>query len=512
MEGATKRDPGCSKTSNEVYGFYGHMKLLENQQVDTVSVVSALQAELVHARTRIHELETERRSSKKKVEHYLKKLHEERTAWMRREHHKVGAIIDDLKDELNREKRNCQRMEIMNSKLLNDLADAKLSAKQFMQDYEKEREARELLEEACNELAKKIVEDKTEVEALKSEAIKICEEVEEERKMLQMAEVWREERVQMKLVDVKLILEEKYCQLNNLIADLETFLKSKDVTLDMIEMSEAEVIKQAASSVNIQEIKEFSYKPPKSDDIYSRIEELQNGQAKGREIDQCLNSSPSSHASKIQRANCEVYGFNKNRVQMHANGFTDHDRGLENTSGLETVTHAEDQGSSYTPNGSNCSVNRISRGRNISRSGTEHEQSAGQESLNSEIIEVCLVSTKQIKKKAPSASKLWRSCPTNGDVYKTISAEGSQRLSNGSASHVGTISPDRGSGQADLGHQDLLGPWSSPDSGNPHITRGMKGCIEWPRGIQRTSLKAKLLEARVESQKTQLRSVLKHKS
>ncbi|KAA8520062.1 hypothetical protein F0562_014318 [Nyssa sinensis] len=220
-----------------------------------------------------------------------------------------------------------------------------------MQDYEKEREARELLEEACNELAKKIVEDKAEVEALKSESIKIFEEVEEERKMLQMAEVWREERVQMKLVDVKLILEEKYCQLNNLIADLETFLKSRDVTMDT---SEAKVIEQAASSVNFQDIKEFSYMPPKSDDIYSRIEELQNAPAKRREIDQCLNSSPSSHASEILGANLE----------------------------------------------------------------------------------------------------------------------GSQRLSNGSDSHIGTISPERGSGQTGLGRQDLLEPRSSPDSGNPHITRG----------------------------------------
>ncbi|KAA8520063.1 hypothetical protein F0562_014319 [Nyssa sinensis] len=75
MEGATKWDPGYSKTSNQVYGFYSHMKLLENQPVATVSVVSALQAELVHARTRIHELETAQHSSKKKFEHYLKKIH-----------------------------------------------------------------------------------------------------------------------------------------------------------------------------------------------------------------------------------------------------------------------------------------------------------------------------------------------------------------------------------------------------------------------------------------------------
>ncbi|KAK4851534.1 hypothetical protein QYF36_015989 [Acer negundo] len=61
------------------------------------------------------------------------------------------------------------------------------------------------------------------------------------------------------------------------------------------------------------------------------------------------------------------------------------------------------------------------------------------------------------------------------------------------------MSPDRGSGKDDLSPPDLVGQWSSPESGNPHITRGMKGCIEWPRGAQKNSLKAKLMEARMEN-------------
>jgi hypothetical protein len=61
---------------------------------------------------------------------------------------------------------------------------------------------------------------------------------------------------------------------------------------------------------------------------------------------------------------------------------------------------------------------------------------------------------------------------------------------------------------------DLVGQWnSSPESANhPHVNRGgMKGCIEWPRGAQKSSLKSKLIEARIESQKVQLKHVLKQR-
>ncbi|CAI9770339.1 unnamed protein product [Fraxinus pennsylvanica] len=93
--------------------------------------------------------------------------------------------------------------------------------------------ARELIEEVCDELAKEIGEDKAEVEAVRRESMKFLEEVEEERKMLQMAEVWREERVQMKLVDVKVMLEEKYSQMNMLIAFSHALLRSLQAVGDL---------------------------------------------------------------------------------------------------------------------------------------------------------------------------------------------------------------------------------------------------------------------------------------
>ncbi|XP_044473805.1 uncharacterized protein LOC123202118 [Mangifera indica] len=508
MEGATKWNPVCLKTSDEAQQIYSNIKLLD-QQVSAVSVVAALEAELEQLRTRVQELETERRSSKKKLEHFLRKVNEEKAAWRSREHEKIRAFIDDLKAELNRERKNRQRIEIVNSKLVNELAEAKLTAKRCMQDYEKERKARELIEEVCDELAKEIGEDKAEVEALKRDSMKLREEAEDERKMLQMAEVWREERVQMKLVDAKVALEEKYSQMNKLVAELEAFLRSRSATPDVKELKEAEMLRQAAASVNIQDIKEFTYELPNPDDIFSVFEDVNFGEPKEREIEQCGAYSPVSHSSKIHRVSPEVNVVNRDSIHKHSGAYVEQNIEIEeDDSGWETVSHLDDQGSSCSPEGSASSI-KNHQCSNVSRSGMEWDDNGYEGAPITEISEVC---SGQTKKKVSSIARLWRSAPNNGEKYKIITVEGiKSRLSNGRLSNGSIASLDRASGKGGLSPPDLTGQWSSPDSGNPHITRGMKGCIEWPRGAQKNSLKAKLLEARIESQKLQLRQVLKQK-
>ncbi|MBA0693251.1 hypothetical protein Goari_010745 [Gossypium aridum] len=514
MEGATKWDPVGLKATDDARKFFGHVKRIE-QQVSAVSIVSALEAELEQSRARIEELETERRSSKKKLEQFLRKVSEERAAWRSREHEKIRTVVDDVKAELNREKKNRQRLEIVNSKLVNELSATKLSAKQYFQDYEKERKARELIEEVCDELAKEIGEDKAEVEELRRDSMKLREEVDEERKMLQMAEVWREERVQMKLIDAKVALEDRYSQMNKLVADLETFLRSRTGTLEAKDMKEAESLRQVAASVNVEEIKEFTYEPPKPDDIFAVFEDVALAEANEREIEPCVAHSPASYSSKVHMVSPEINMMRKDIIPRHPNAYVDQsDEIEEDESGWETVSHLEDQGSSYSPEGSDASVNKNCRGSNFSGSGIEWEENSCRDTdtPDTEISEVCSLPARQFKK-VSSVAKLWRSFPNNGENYKIISVEGTNgRLSNGRKSNSGIMSPDRGSGKGCVSPPNLVGHWSSPDTGHQHITRGKKGCIEWPRGPPKSSLKAKLLEARMETQKLQLRHILKQKT
>ena len=92
MEGVTKWDPVHLKTSDEARQLYSNIKHID-QQVSAVSMVAALETDLEQARARIQELETDRRSSKKKLEHFLKKVSKERAAWWSREHEKISVLL-----------------------------------------------------------------------------------------------------------------------------------------------------------------------------------------------------------------------------------------------------------------------------------------------------------------------------------------------------------------------------------------------------------------------------------
>ncbi|KAJ6393425.1 hypothetical protein OIU77_022805 [Salix suchowensis] len=98
------------------------------------------------------------------------------------------AQILELKAELEHERRARKKVETMNKRLAKELAE--------------ERRGREALERVCEELAREISSDKEEIDHMKRE-------MNEERKMLRMAEVLREERVQMKLAEAKMFFEER---------------------------------------------------------------------------------------------------------------------------------------------------------------------------------------------------------------------------------------------------------------------------------------------------------------
>ncbi|KAK6122547.1 hypothetical protein DH2020_043725 [Rehmannia glutinosa] len=102
------------------------------------------------------------------------------------------AEIEELKAELESQRKARKKMENLNKRLARELSE--------------EKKGREALERVCEELAKEISIDKAHVSRMKKE-------MEEERKMLRTAEVIREERVQMKLAEAKILLEEKLSEL-----------------------------------------------------------------------------------------------------------------------------------------------------------------------------------------------------------------------------------------------------------------------------------------------------------
>ncbi|KAG5234624.1 cilia- and flagella-associated protein [Salix suchowensis] len=464
MEGATKWDPRCPGISSDIFCFYSHPILLESE----VALVPAfaMQAELCQ-------------SSKKKIKHLLKKLGEERTSSQCSEPQKFMKLLVIL--TINYARKN-------------------KTSKQFKKDYNEQKRARKIMEKVCNELADKVAENKAKVETFKIESIKIQEEMEEERRMLQMAEVWREERVQMKLIDAKLVLEDKYCQMNKLITDLEILLTSRIANLDVMELRTAHSTRQAAKLVDVKDIKEFSYTPPKSSDMYSIYQELKHIEANEREIEECNKSSPASNASKLQLASSDFNEHNYHSLQQGLTIIIDDNCHLEEDArGHQAVNHAEDQGSSYSHDENHLSVYKLRQSKNDSQIAREYTQSSEVYSVPEESM--C---------KASSISKLSISGQYNKCSEITADDSDGMVLS-GIISDKETY-PRRKSWEYRLRHQDSVEQWSSPEWVNPPVTHGIKERIKRPRATQNNSLKAKLLEARMESQKTQLRGALKQKT
>ncbi|KAI3687418.1 hypothetical protein L1987_81114 [Smallanthus sonchifolius] len=102
------------------------------------------------------------------------------------------AQIMELKAQLEYERKARKKAESLNKKITKKVAG--------------ERKERVALEKVCEELASELTSSKSDINRLKME-------MEEERKMLRVAEVLREERVQMKLSEAKFILEEKISEL-----------------------------------------------------------------------------------------------------------------------------------------------------------------------------------------------------------------------------------------------------------------------------------------------------------
>ncbi|XP_039046601.1 protein BRANCHLESS TRICHOME-like [Hibiscus syriacus] len=98
------------------------------------------------------------------------------------------AQVIDLQAELEHEIEARKKPESLNKKLAKELAE--------------QRMGREALESVCDKFAREISMDKAEIDKMKRD-------FEEERNMLKMAEIIREEMVQIKMAEAKILFEEK---------------------------------------------------------------------------------------------------------------------------------------------------------------------------------------------------------------------------------------------------------------------------------------------------------------
>ncbi|XP_024528658.1 uncharacterized protein At5g41620-like isoform X1 [Selaginella moellendorffii] len=218
-------------------GFSASPELLERlhaleEQHSGAALASALRTELDVARSKVKELEGANKLARKEIEALLKKIADDKAGSFGKEQDRVKQALLSVRDEADEERKSKRRMEMANKKLSRELGEAKMALSKVLQELEKERKARELMEDVCDELAREIGEDKAEVEELKRESLRIRQEVEEERRMLHMAEAWREERVHMKLAEARDEIQEKLDLVEKIKGKLEEFLRVRRRVLD----------------------------------------------------------------------------------------------------------------------------------------------------------------------------------------------------------------------------------------------------------------------------------------
>lgn len=98
------------------------------------------------------------------------------------------AQIEELKAEIEYERKMRKKAESLNKRQAKEIAE--------------ERKKREAMSRVCEGLAEEVAEEKAVMDRMKKD-------MEEERKMMRIAEVWREERVHMKLEEARILMEKK---------------------------------------------------------------------------------------------------------------------------------------------------------------------------------------------------------------------------------------------------------------------------------------------------------------
>ncbi|KAK4441311.1 hypothetical protein Salat_0466000 [Sesamum alatum] len=189
--------------------------------------VSALKVELDRACSRLNKLIQGQKTNRRHIDVLLKQFEEEKVVKEMEERDRIHSAVPSIAGDLEMEKKLRRQTQKLNEKLGRELAETKASLSRATKELQSEKRARQILEQVCDELARGIGEDRAEVEELKRQSQKVREEVEKEREMLQLADLLREERVQMKLSEAKYLFQEKNALVDKLKNELEAYLKSK---------------------------------------------------------------------------------------------------------------------------------------------------------------------------------------------------------------------------------------------------------------------------------------------
>ncbi|KAI3842761.1 hypothetical protein MKW98_015428 [Papaver atlanticum] len=225
------------KTSTELLKVLNRIWSLEEQHTVNTSIVKSLKLELEQARARIRELVRVRQADRREVDELVKQVTEDKLVRKNKEQGRIKNAVQSVRDELEAERKLRKRSESLHRKLARELSEVKTSLSTALKDLQRERNVQVLLEQLCDEFAKGIGDYDQEVRTLKKKlekddsdndlSVKNDSEDAHDRLILHVSEAWLDERMQMKLADSRSDHAQRNTIVEKLSSEIQTFLQSK---------------------------------------------------------------------------------------------------------------------------------------------------------------------------------------------------------------------------------------------------------------------------------------------
>uniref|UniRef100_A0A0D9VEG9 Uncharacterized protein n=1 Tax=Leersia perrieri TaxID=77586 RepID=A0A0D9VEG9_9ORYZ len=213
------------KTSTELLKVLNRIWSLEEQHTADMSVINGLKLELQQAQEHIQELMRERRGYRNDVASLVRQLSEDKPVWKNKDKEKIAADIHSLQDELEDERRLRKHSEDIHRKFGKELSEIKSAFVKAVKDLEKEKKTKSLLEDLCDQFAMGIRDYEEEVRALKQSHVNY--DYKFDKSVLHISEAWLDERMQMQNTDVKEDFLKKTTITERLRSEIQAFLAKK---------------------------------------------------------------------------------------------------------------------------------------------------------------------------------------------------------------------------------------------------------------------------------------------
>ncbi|KAH7863549.1 hypothetical protein Vadar_018946 [Vaccinium darrowii] len=217
------------KTSTELLKVLNRIWSLEEQHASNMSLLNAMKRELEHCHARNKELLREKKLNQQEMDELMKQVAADKFARKNKEQDRIKAAVKSVREELEDERKLRKHSESLHRKLGRELSELKSSFSIALKDLEREKKARILLEDLCDEFAKGITDYEQEVRFLKHKPEKDRAHRESpDRLILHLSEAWLDERMQMKLAEPQYDLAKKNTIVDKLSLEIETFLRARN--------------------------------------------------------------------------------------------------------------------------------------------------------------------------------------------------------------------------------------------------------------------------------------------